>query len=35
LAERNPFDVPVTLVKRQTIAMMQDTFQRLASREWT
>jgi trigger factor len=31
LAERNPFDVPATLVKRQTIAMMQDTFQRLAS----
>jgi trigger factor len=31
LSERNPFDVPATLVKRQTIAMMQDTFQRLAS----
>ena len=31
LAERNPFDVPATLVKRQTFAMMQDTFQRLAS----
>ena len=31
LAERNPFVVPATLVKRQTIAMMQDTFQRLAS----
>jgi trigger factor len=31
LVERNPFDVPATLVKRQTIAMMQDTFQRLAS----
>ena len=31
LAERNPFDVPATLVKRQLIAMMQDTFQRLAS----
>lgn len=31
LAERNVFDVPATLVKRQTIAMMQDTFQRLAS----
>ena len=31
LAERNPFDVPATLVKRQTIAMMQDTFERLAS----
>ena len=31
LAERNPFDVPATLVKRQTIAMMQDTFQRLAA----
>lgn len=31
LAERNPFDVPATLIKRQTIAMMQDTFQRLAS----
>lgn len=31
LSERNPFDVPATLVKRQTIAMMQDTFQRLSS----
>ena len=31
LAERNPFDVPATLVKRQTIAMMQDTLRRLAS----
>jgi trigger factor len=31
LAERNPFDVPATLVKRQTFAMMQDTLQRLAS----
>jgi trigger factor len=31
LSERNPFDVPATLVKRQTFAMMQDTFQRLAS----
>lgn len=31
LAERNPFDVPATLVKRQTITMMQDTFRLLAS----
>jgi trigger factor len=31
LAERNPFEVPATLVKRQTVAMMQDTFQRLAA----
>ncbi|RJP22495.1 MAG: trigger factor [Deltaproteobacteria bacterium] len=31
LVERNAFDVPATLVKRQTMAMMQDTFQRLAS----
>lgn len=31
LAERNPFQIPVTLVKRQTVAMMQDTFRRLAS----
>ena len=31
MAERNLFDVPATLVKRQTIAMMQDTVQRLAS----
>ena len=31
LAERNPFDVPATLVKRQTIKMMQDTFRLLAS----
>lgn len=31
LAERNPFDIPATLVKRQTIMMMQDTFQRLSS----
>jgi len=31
LAERNPFDVPATLVKRQTFAMVHDTFQRLAS----
>jgi len=29
--ERNAFDVPATLVKRQTVAMMQDTFQRLAA----
>jgi len=31
LAERNPFDVPATLVKRQTITMMQDTFRLLSS----
>ena len=31
LAERNPFDVPATLVKRQTVTMMQDTFRLLAS----
>ena len=31
LAERNAFEVPGTLVKRQTVAMMQDTFQRLAA----
>jgi trigger factor len=31
LAERNPFDVPATLVKRQTAMMMQDTFRMLAS----
>jgi len=31
LAERNPFVVPATLIKRQTIAMMQDTVRRLAS----
>ncbi len=31
LVERNVFDVPATLVKRQTVAMMQDTLQRLAS----
>ncbi len=31
LSERNPVDVPATLVKRQTLAMMRDTFQRLAS----
>jgi trigger factor len=31
LVERNAFDVPATLVKRQTFAMMQDTFQRLSS----
>src|SRR3972149_3637060 len=29
--EKTPFVAPATLVKRQTIAMMQDTFQRLAS----
>jgi trigger factor len=31
LVERNSFEVPATLVKRQTVAMMQDTFQRLAA----
>ena len=31
LAERNAFEVPATLVSRQTAAMMQDTFQRLAA----
>jgi trigger factor len=31
LLERNAFDVPATLVSRQTMAMMQDTFQRLAA----
>ena len=31
LVERNPFEVPATLVKRQTAAMMTDTFQRLAA----
>jgi trigger factor len=31
LVERNVFDVPPTLVKRQTVVMIQDTFQRLAS----
>lgn len=31
LAERNPFDVPATLVKRQTFAMMQDALHRLSS----
>ena len=31
LVERNAFEVPATLVKRQTVAMMQDTFQRLAA----
>ena len=31
LVERNPFDVPATLVKRQTFAMMQDTLQKLSS----
>jgi trigger factor len=29
--ERNSFEIPATLVKRQTVAMMQDTFQRLAA----
>jgi trigger factor len=31
LVERNSFEVPATLVSRQTAAMMQDTFQRLAA----
>lgn len=31
LLERNSFEVPATLVKRQTLVMMQDTFQRLAA----
>ncbi len=31
LAERNPVEVPSTLVKRQTFAMMQDTLRRIAS----
>jgi trigger factor len=31
LVARNAFEVPATLVSRQTVAMMQDTFQRLAT----
>lgn len=31
LAERNAFDVPATLVKRQTLAMIQDTIERMGS----
>lgn len=31
LAERNPFEVPATLVSRQTAAMMTETFRRLAA----
>jgi trigger factor len=31
LAERNAFDVPATLVKRQTLAMIRDTVERMGS----
>ncbi len=31
LAERNVFDVPATLVKRQTVAMIRDTIERMGS----
>lgn len=31
LAERNPFDLPETLVRRQTAVMMEDAFRRMAS----
>jgi trigger factor len=31
LAERNVFDVPATLVKRQTVAMIRDTVERMGS----
>ncbi|MGE5247471.1 MAG: trigger factor [Verrucomicrobiota bacterium] len=31
LAERNVFDVPATLVKRQTVAMIRDTIERMSS----